>query len=90
MIPYVKEQIKLSKIIEKMFRTLFNSQSEFNSSDRRQILDSLNIELHGWQARLPPWASFNKWDSMACPLKPSLAALLYDLVHRTLARMLQS
>lgn len=81
MIPYVKEQIKLSRIIERMFRTLFNSQSEFNSSDRRQILDSLNIELHGWQARLPRWASFNRWDSMACPLKPSLAALLYVVAY---------
>ena len=85
MIPYVKEQIKLSRIIEKMFRILFNSRSEFNSFDRRQILDSLNIELHAWKTQLPPWASFNKWDSMACPLKPSLAALLYDLAYEVLS-----
>ena len=79
MIPYVKEQIKLSRIIEKMLSTLFNSQSEFDGIARRDTLDSLNIELCRWKAELPAWLDFNKWDPIACPMKPSLAALQYDI-----------
>lgn len=77
MIPYVKEQIELSRIIEKMLGTLFKSKSEFefDGRARRQNVDSLNIELCRWKAELPAWADFNKWDPINCSLKPSLAAL---------------
>lgn len=81
MIPYIKEQIKLSQIIEKILYSLFTSQSALNSISHRQTLDNLNIELCAWKAQLPPWADFNKWDPIAHPLKPSLAALQYGLIQ---------
>lgn len=80
MIPYVKEQIKLSRIIERMLSTVFTSRSDISNISRRQDLDNLNIELCGWRAQLADWADFNKWDAIGCPLKPSLAALQYVLI----------
>lgn len=81
MVPYIKEQIKLSRIIEKIIGTLFHLKPETNDICRRHTLDGLNLELCAWKEQLPPWADFNRWDSITQPLKPSLAALQYGIIQ---------
>ncbi len=77
MVPFIKEQIKLSRIIEKIIGASFNQRASMNETCRRHTLNSLNIELCAWKEQLPPWADFRKWDPITQPLKPSLAALQY-------------
>lgn len=75
LIPCFKEQIRLSKIIEKMLCKLFSTNSNLEGLGRQSCLDSLNIELCAWYEALPECAKWNKWEPPSTPLIPSVAAL---------------
>lgn len=90
MIPYIKEQIRLSRVIERMLGTVFSPRADDSGSEqhrhhqqhqqeqqdrRRQALDRLNVDLAAWKSELPGWADFNTWEFIDEPLKPSTAAL---------------
>lgn len=76
MIPYVKEQIRLARIVERML-SLMSSNSDKDISVQRPKLDSLNQSLLQWRTSLPEWAEFKSWDLSDQPLKPSTAAIQY-------------
>lgn len=80
MIPYVKEQIKLARIVERML-SLMSSESDQNVKPRRPNLDSLNYSLLEWRRSLSEWADFKIWDMIDQPLKPSIAAIQYVWEH---------
>ncbi|KAF2015199.1 hypothetical protein BU24DRAFT_461459 [Aaosphaeria arxii CBS 175.79] len=79
MIPYVKEQIKLARIVEHLL-SLMSSESDRITSPQLLNLDSLNHDLLEWRKNLPNWADFKIWDTSDEPLKPNIAAihLLYN------------
>lgn len=74
MIPYVKEQIKLARIVERIL-SLMSSESDLVTSAQRLPFDSLNQSLLDWRKNLPDWADFKMWDTIDHPLKPSTAAI---------------
>jgi hypothetical protein len=78
MVPYYREQIHLSRVIERMLCTLFSPRSNMDGMSRRACLDTLNIELCRWKAALPGRAEWNKWEPIDTPLIPSVAMLQYD------------
>ncbi|KAL1869590.1 hypothetical protein Daus18300_005444 [Diaporthe australafricana] len=75
LIPCFKEQIRLSKVVEKMLSKLFSTKSTLEGLGRQSCLDSLNIELCAWYETLPECAKWNKWEPPSTPLIPSVAAL---------------
>ncbi|KAH7066530.1 fungal-specific transcription factor domain-containing protein [Paraphoma chrysanthemicola] len=79
MIPYLKEQIKIARIVERML-SLISSASDRNTISQHPNLDSLNHSLLEWRTSLPEWADFKIWDAIDQSLKPSTAAvhLLYN------------
>ncbi|KAM5374788.1 hypothetical protein ACJZ2D_006282 [Fusarium nematophilum] len=80
MVPYYREQIHLSRVIERMLCTLFSPRSNMDGMSRRACLDTLNIELCRWKAGLPGRAEWNKWEPIDTPLIPSVA-MLHLLFH---------
>ncbi|KAK7417452.1 hypothetical protein QQX98_004572 [Neonectria punicea] len=70
-----KEQIVLSKIIERMLATLFSTRSNLDSLGRRVCIDTLNLDMCRWQESLPDSAKWNRWEPPKAPLLPSVAAL---------------
>lgn len=75
MIPYVKEQIKLARIVERIL-SLMSSESDLLTSNAQRLpFDSLNQSLLDWRKNLPDWADFKMWDTIDQPLKPSIAAI---------------
>ncbi|KAJ4407458.1 hypothetical protein N0V82_009921 [Gnomoniopsis sp. IMI 355080] len=74
-IPCFKEQIRLSKIIEKMLSKLSSIGSNLDGLGRQSCLDNLNFELCSWYEALPECAAWNKWKPTSTPLMPSVAAL---------------
>ena len=75
LIPCFKEQIRLSKIVEKMLSKLFSTKSNLEGLGRQSCLDSLNVELCAWYEALPECAKRNKWEPPSTPLVTSVAAL---------------
>ncbi|UQC86306.1 uncharacterized protein CLUP02_11806 [Colletotrichum lupini] len=75
LIPCFKEQIRLSKIIEKMLSKLFSTKSSLEGIGRQSCLDSLNFELCSWYEALPDCAKWNRWEPSSTLLIPSVAAL---------------
>ncbi|KAF6792630.1 transcription factor [Colletotrichum sojae] len=75
LIPCFKEQIQLSKVIEKMLSTLFSTRSNLDALGRQTCLDNLNFELCRWYEALPEYVKWNKWEPPSRPLIPSVAAL---------------
>jgi hypothetical protein len=75
MIPYINEQIKLARVLERMLSLLSSTSNHVDVILQRQNLDSLNYELMQWRKGLPEWADFTVWDAIDTPLKPNIAAL---------------
>lgn len=75
LIPCFKEQIRLSKVIEKMLSTLFSIRSNLDALGRQSCLDNLNFELCRWYEALPEYIKWNKWEPPSTALIPSVAAL---------------
>lgn len=74
LVPCFKNQIQLSKIMERMLSTIFSSRTNDSRSHQAQ-LDYLNLELSRWQESLPDCAKWNKWEPPSSTLIPSVAAL---------------
>ncbi|KAK1624793.1 fungal-specific transcription factor domain-containing protein [Colletotrichum phormii] len=60
MISYLHEQIRLSRIIERMVSTLFSPRSNLDDLGRRVCFDNLNLDLNRWRESLPDFA---RWPS---------------------------
>ncbi|WQF86613.1 hypothetical protein CDEST_11627 [Colletotrichum destructivum] len=75
MIPYLHEQIRLSRVIEKMMSTLFSPRSNLNGLSRRVCFDNLNLELNRWRESLPNFAKWHKWGSSSSKPIPGVLAL---------------
>lgn len=75
LIPCFKEQIRLSKVIEKMLSKLFSAKSKLEGLGRQSCFINLNFELCSWYEALPECAKWNKWQPTSTPLIPSVAAL---------------
>ncbi|KAF5227791.1 hypothetical protein FAUST_11549 [Fusarium austroamericanum] len=78
-IPYLKEQIRLYRIVERMMTTVFSSRTPRTQTDistRQTLLDNLNLELLQWKDALPPFARWNKW-STSTNMTPAVATLQY-------------
>ncbi|KAI8284754.1 hypothetical protein K4K59_007318 [Colletotrichum sp. SAR11_240] len=74
MIPYLHEQIRLSRIIERMMTTLFSPRSHLDDISRRLCFDNLNLELNRWRDSLPDFAKWLKWGPSSKPI-PGVFAL---------------
>lgn len=57
-IPYLKQQIRLSRIIENMIATVFSPQLSMTVEMLDMHLDQLNLELCRWLESLPDFARF--------------------------------
>ncbi|KZL64436.1 transcription factor [Colletotrichum tofieldiae] len=79
MIPYIHEQIRLSRVIETMMSILFSPRSNLDSVSRRVCFDNLNLELNRWRESLPDFAKWHKWGSSSKPIPGVLA--LHLLFH---------
>ncbi|KZL83113.1 transcription factor, partial [Colletotrichum incanum] len=79
MIPYLHEQIRLSRVIETMMSILFSPRSNLDSLSRRVCFDNLNLELNRWRESLPDFAKWHKWGSSSKPIPGVLA--LHLLFH---------
>lgn len=78
-IPYLKEQIRLYRIVERMMTTVFSSRTPRTKTDistRQTLLDNLNLELLQWKDALPPFARWNKWYT-STNMTPAVATLQY-------------
>lgn len=76
-IPYLKEQIRIYRIVEKMMTTVFSPRTPRTESDiftRQTMLDSVNLELLQWKNALPPFARWSKW-SAGVTITPAVATL---------------
>lgn len=76
-IPYLKEQIRLYRIVEKMMTTVFSPRTPRTQTDvftRQTLLDNLNLELLQWRDALPAFAKWNKW-STGVTITPAVATL---------------
>ncbi|KAI8262562.1 hypothetical protein K4K58_000538 [Colletotrichum sp. SAR11_239] len=74
MIPYLHQQIRLSRIIERMMTTLFSPRSHLDDISRRLCFDNLNLELNRWRESLPDFAKWLKWGPSSKPI-PGVFAL---------------
>ncbi|KAL5605665.1 hypothetical protein FOVSG1_005812 [Fusarium oxysporum f. sp. vasinfectum] len=84
-IPYLKEQIRLYRIVEKMMTTVFSPRTPRTQTDvftRQTLLDNLNLELLQWRDALPAFAKWNKW-STGVTITPAVATLhlLYSSIR---------
>ncbi|KAL7764702.1 hypothetical protein ACKLNR_005847 [Fusarium oxysporum f. sp. zingiberi] len=84
-IPYLKEQIRLYRIVEKMMTTVFSPRTPRTQTDvftRQTLLDNLNLELLQWRDALPAFAKWNKW-STSVTITPAVATLhlLYSSIR---------
>ncbi|KAF5569948.1 TY1 enhancer activator [Fusarium phyllophilum] len=84
-IPYLKEQIRLYRIVEKMMTTVFSPRTPRTQTDvftRQTLLDNLNLELLQWRDALPAFAKWNKW-STSVAITPAVATLhlLYSSIR---------
>lgn len=75
LVPCFREQIHLSKVIEKMLSKLFATKSSLEGLGRQSCLHDLNFELCSWYEALPESAKWNKWEPPSARLMPSVAAL---------------
>lgn len=72
-IPYLKEQIRLYRIVENMMTTVFSPRTQAADSTRQSTLDNLNLELIKWRNSLPLFARWNKWTTSG--ITPAVATL---------------
>ncbi|KAF9769355.1 hypothetical protein IL306_013235, partial [Fusarium sp. DS 682] len=84
-IPYLKEQIRLYRIVEKMMTTVFSPRTPRTQTDiftRQTLLDNLNLELLQWRDALPAFSKWNKW-STSVTITPAVATLhlLYSSIR---------
>ncbi|KAF6803265.1 transcription factor [Colletotrichum musicola] len=79
MIPYLHEQIRLSRIIERMMSTLFSPRPHLDDLSRRVCFDNLNLDLNRWRESLPDFAKWHKWGPSSKPIPGVLA--LHLLFH---------
>ncbi|KXH47352.1 hypothetical protein CSIM01_05289 [Colletotrichum simmondsii] len=75
MIPYLHEQIRLSRIIERMMSTLFSPRSNLDDLGRRVCFDNLNLDLNRWRESLPDFAKWHKWGGSSSKTIPGVLAL---------------
>ncbi|KAK1478572.1 hypothetical protein CCUS01_04918 [Colletotrichum cuscutae] len=75
MIPYLHEQIRLSRIIERMMSTLFSPRSNLDDLGRRVCFDNLNLDLNRWRESLPDFAKWQKWGGSSSKTIPGVLAL---------------
>ncbi|KAF4780726.1 hypothetical protein HER10_EVM0001512 [Colletotrichum scovillei] len=75
MIPYLHEQIRLSRIIERMMSTLFSPRSNLDDLGRRVCFDNLNLDLNRWRESLPDFAKWHKWGGSSSKRIPGVLAL---------------
>lgn len=74
-IPYIHEQIRLSRIVERMMATMFSPRAKHDGISRRSSLDSLNLELSRWKEFLPDFARWTRWDLASTPPSPGVITL---------------
>ncbi|KAL7905207.1 fungal-specific transcription factor domain-containing protein [Trichoderma velutinum] len=79
-IPFVQEQIRLSRIVERMMAVHFPIRTSQDSISRISNLDKLNLELLRWHESLPTFAKWTRWDTTNLNAVPGLIAihLLYN------------
>lgn len=75
-IPYVNEQIRLSRIIESMMTSLVSPRDSADGIARRSNLDRLNLELCTWRDTLPDFAKWTRQNSSVNSV-PGVVALQY-------------
>lgn len=80
MVPYYREQIHLSRVVESMLSTIFSPRSTMDGMRRRACIDTLNLDLHRWRDGLPGRLEWNQWDPIDTPLIPSVA-MIHLLFH---------
>lgn len=76
-IPFLKQQIHLYKIVEKMMSTVFSPRTPRTQTDvftRQTLLDNLNLELLQWKDALPTFSRWNRW-STGVTVTPAVATL---------------
>lgn len=74
-IPYVQEQIRISRIVESMMSTLFSLKANHDGIYRRSNLDRLNVALTKWRESLGDFAKWSRWDSANSAPVPGVIAL---------------
>lgn len=74
-IPFVQEQIRLSRIVESMMTILFPLRINQDAISRTSNLDKLNLELLRWQESLPSFAKWTRWDMANLNAVPGLIAV---------------
>ncbi|KAJ4854525.1 fungal specific transcription factor domain-containing protein [Trichoderma breve] len=74
-IPFVQEQIRLSRIVESMMTVLFPIRINQDAISRTSNLDKLNLELLRWYESLPTFAKWTRWDTTNLNAVPGLIAL---------------
>ncbi|KAL6915387.1 hypothetical protein FSST1_006882 [Fusarium sambucinum] len=84
-IPFLKKQIHLYRIVEKMMTTVFSPRKLRTQTDvrsRQALLDNLNLDLLQWKDALPPFARWNKW-ATGVKITPAVATLhlLYSSIR---------
>ncbi len=75
LIPCFKEQIRLTKIIEKMLSKLIAVISKLDSLSQEACLEYLNFELCSWHDSLPEDVKWNRWASASHSVIPCIATL---------------
>ncbi|KAL6787248.1 fungal-specific transcription factor domain-containing protein [Trichoderma sp. SZMC 28012] len=74
-IPFVQEQIRLSRIIESMMAALFPFRINRDGISLTSNLDKLNLQLLRWHESLPTFAKWSRWDMANLNAVPGLIAL---------------
>ncbi|KAL4876360.1 hypothetical protein BJY04DRAFT_223148 [Aspergillus karnatakaensis] len=83
LIPCFREQIRLSKIIERLLSSLAALRAAPDDLHWEGCASELTLELYKWQEGLPVSARWNKWEPAYVLLIRSIA-LLHLLFHATL------
>ncbi|KAK4076582.1 transcriptional regulator family: Fungal Specific TF [Trichoderma aggressivum f. europaeum] len=74
-IPFVQEQIRLSRIVESMMTVLFPVRINQDAVYRTSNLNKLNLELLRWHESLPTFAKWTRWDMTNLSAVPGLIAV---------------
>lgn len=74
-IPFVQEQIRLSRIVENMMTALSPIRINQDAISQASNLDKLNLELLRWHESLPTFAKWTRWDMANLNAVPGLIAL---------------
>lgn len=74
-IPFVQEQIRLSRIVESMMTVLFPIWINQDAISQASNLDKLNLKLLRWHESLPAFAKWSRWDMTNLNAVPGLIAL---------------